>query len=428
MKKLLVFVSVAIFAIAGCQEEAKTTDDPNALIEQAAVVIEDVPAKQEVAEEVPELAQPEEVVVEEVVVQPETPAVAEEVVEEIDLDAVVVTVNGQEITEKEVSDEVAKMVEMQKKRMPPGMEFPDTMKQQVRSRVVDGKIEQVLLSQEIEKNNIAAVTNEQVIEEIEKIAGQKGQSLEEVEKEIAKMGMTLEDIKGQVRSQMQMKALMESLDPNAVVTEADAKKFYDENPQHFNQPGQVKASHILCGKRGIKEDEYPAELEKIEAAKARLDAGEAFEAVAKEVSTCPSKDKGGDLGFFGKGQMDPAFEKAAFETESGQVTGIVKTSFGYHIIKVTDKKEASVTSFDEAKEQITQFLVQQKQRGFWAEYSKTMRDSATIEYSEKEQALRDEMEKAAAARQAEQAARRAAQQAAPAPIQPAPAPEAIEEK
>ncbi|RKY08544.1 MAG: hypothetical protein DRP56_03960, partial [Planctomycetota bacterium] len=105
MKKLLVFVSVAIFAIAGCQEEAKTTDDPNALIEQAAVVIEDVPAKQEVAEEVPELAQPEEVVV-----QPETPAVAEEVVEEIDLDAVVVTVNGQEITEKEVSDEVAKMV------------------------------------------------------------------------------------------------------------------------------------------------------------------------------------------------------------------------------------------------------------------------------------------------------------------------------
>ncbi len=364
-------MSLTILAVAlnGCQKEAELTDDPNVLVEQAAAVIEEVPAAQEPAA----IEQPEEVVVEEVVVQEEEPAVAEE----IDPKAVVVTVNGQEITEKEVSDEVAKRVEMQKKRMPAGMELPDTMKQQVRKRVVDTKVEQALLGQEMAKQDIS-VSDEAVLEEITKIAGQKGQSMEEVEKEITKYGMTLEDLKGQIRSQMQIKALMESLDPNAVVTEADAQEFYDENPQHFNQPAQVKASHILCGKRGIKEDEYPAELEMIEAAKARLDAGETFEDVAKDVSTCPSSAKGGDLGFFGKGQMDPAFEKAAFETELGQTTGIVKTSFGYHIIKVTDKKEAGTTSFAEAKEQITQFLTQQKQSGLWAEYSKTMRDNATI--------------------------------------------------
>ena len=133
----------------------------------------------------------------------------------------------------------------------------------------------------------------------------------------------------------QQKMLMESLNPESVVAEADAKKFYDENPHHFQKKEQVQASHILCGKRGIKEDEYPAELEKIEKAKARLDAGEAFEEVAKDVSTCPSSAKGGDLGFFGRGQMDPAFEKAAFELEVGQTTDVVKTSFGYHLIKRT---------------------------------------------------------------------------------------------
>ena len=437
MKKLFVFVSIAIVAIAlgGCQKEAEMTDGQEVITEEAAEVVEDIQAEEEtgaLAEQSP--ASTEEVVVEEVVVQeeetvvveepavaPETPAVEEVVVEEIDLDAVVVIVNGQEVIEEEVSEEVTKIVEMQKKRMPPGMEMPDTMNQQIRNRVVDMKVEQVLLDQEMEKNDLT-LSDDQILEEIKKIAGQRDQSMEDVEAEVAKMGMTLDDLKVQIGIQMKQKTLMESVNPDGVVTESDAKKFYDENPQHFVQKDQVKASHILCGKRGIKEDEYPAELEKIEAAKARLDAGEAFEDVAKDVSTCPSSAKGGDLGFFGKGQMDPAFEKAAFELEVGQTTDVVKTSFGYHLIKLTDKKEAETKSFEESEEQITQFLTRQKQQGFWAEYSKTMREDATIEYSEKEQAARDEMEKAAAAA----AAQRAAQQAAPRPIQPAPAPQPAE--
>ena len=464
MKKLLMFMSIAIFTVAlgGCQEEAQMADEQEALTGQAADVIEEVQVEQEMVVAVEEApAQTEEVVVEEVVVQeeeiavvveeatpepestvvveevveetaiaveepmtePETSAAAEVVVEEIDLQAaVVVTVNGEVITEEEIAVEVEKRVEGQKKQMPPGTEIPESFQQQIRSRVVDTKIEKALLGQEVKKLNLD-VSDAQVVGEITKLAGQKGQSLEEVEKEIANYGMTMEDLKEQIQYKMQIEALMEAKTPDAVVAEADAKKFYDENPQHFNKPEQVKASHILCGKRGIKEDEYPAELEKIEKAKARLDAGEAFEDVAKDVSTCPSSAQGGDLGFFGKGQMDPAFEKAAFELEVGKTTGIVKTSFGYHIIKVTDKNEGGTTSFDEAKEQITQFLAQQKQKAFWTEYSQTMRDSATIEYSEKEQALRDEMQKAAAAA----AAARAAQKAAPMPM-PAPTPQPTEEK
>ena len=363
----------------------------------------------------------EEIIVEETIVQIEKPAVvAEPIVEAIDRDAVVVTVNEIKIVEGEVSDELTKRVDAQEKRMRPGREIEEPQRQQMRKRIVDMKVDQILIDQEMEKNNIT-VTDEQVIEEIKKIAGQNSQSLEEVEKQIAQMGMTMDDLKGQIRTQMQIKVLMESQDPNTVVTEADAQKFYDENPQHFGKPAQVKASHILCGKRGITEAEFPAELEKIEAAQARLDAGEKFEDVAKDVSTCPSSANGGDLGFFGKGQMDPAFEKAAFETEPGQTTGIVKTSFGYHIIKVTAKNEAKVTPFEEVKDQITGYLTQQKQRVFMAEFNKTVRENATIEYSAKEQALRDEMEKAAAAQQAARAAK------PPMPVQSAPAPKPAEE-
>ena len=90
--------------------------------------------------------------------------------------------------------------------------------------------------------------------------------------------------------------------------------------------------------------------------------GKRFEDAAREYSTCPSKDKGGDLGFFSKGQMVPEFEKAAFEGELHQVIGPVKTQFGHHLIWVDDKEKETEISFEQAKEQIHQQLIQEKQR------------------------------------------------------------------
>lgn len=413
MKKLVYMVALLalVFYVSGCQEA-----------EQAGDQVIDTPVSQDVVEDVEvqtateEAVETEEVVaresaeevIEEVVVVEEAEeAIAEETieVEEIDEEVaaeevieeseVVVTVNGREITEEEIAEEVEKRVAGQKKRMPEGTEMPDSFVQQIRSRVVDAKVQQVLLEQQMAKQGLE-ISDEQILEEIRMLAEKKGQTMEQVEAEIAGYGMTMEDLKGQVLSQMQAKTLVEAAD-SVVVSEADAQKFYDENPQQFENTEQVKASHILCGKRGIKPEEYPAQLEKIEAAQARLEAGETFEDVAKDVSTCPSSAKGGDLGFFGKGQMDPAFEKAAFELTRGQTSGIVKSSFGYHIIKVTDKKEAGKQPFEEVKEQLTQYLTQQKQRETWSKINQSMFESAVIEYSAKEQALRDKMQKAAPA-------------------------------
>ncbi|MCL4177205.1 MAG: peptidylprolyl isomerase [Verrucomicrobia bacterium] len=309
--------------------------------------------------------------------------------------ATVVTVNGKQITEGEVSEQVEKRVAVQKQRMPEGMESPWEQKQMLRASVVDMLVEMKLIAQKLDEKNIA-VTEEQVVQAIQTIAGQRNQTVEELEKETAEYGMTMADLKEQVGLKLRVDALMEAeMDP-AKITEADAKLFFDQNPQHFTQPEQVKASHILCGKRGITESDYPAELEKIKAAQARLNGGEAFAEVAKAVSTCPSSAEGGDLGFFGKGQMDPAFEAAAFELEVGQTSDIVKSSFGYHLIKVTDKKPAGSMPFEEVKEDITRHLTQQKQREFWTEYNQALKDQATIAYSAAEQSAREAVEQSRA--------------------------------
>lgn len=159
----------------------------------------------------------------------------EKTVQPVDPDAVVVTVNGQKLTEKEVSDETEKVVEMQKKRMPPGMELPDTMKQQIRKSVVDMKVEQTLLNQQVKKEGIE-ISDEQVLGEIQKIADQQGLTMEQLKEDIARSGTTLEDAKGQIRYQMQIGALMKLKNPDSVVTEADARKSFTTKIRSISKP------------------------------------------------------------------------------------------------------------------------------------------------------------------------------------------------
>ena len=153
--------------------------------------------------------------------------------------------------------------------------------------------------------------------------------------------------KRDILAQLAMKKVLENIE----VTAEEMKAFYEENPQHFQKSESVRAKHILVA------DE--AECQKILAS---IESGEkAFEDAAKECSTCPSGSRGGDLGEFGKGQMVPEFEQAAFEAEIGKVVGPVKTQFGYHLIKVEEKNEASVTPFEEVEGQIRSNLLQRKQ-------------------------------------------------------------------
>lgn len=135
------------------------------------------------------------------------------------------------------------------------------------------------------------------------------------------------------------------------VTDDDAKKYYENHKNEFEQPATVSAKHIL-----VDNEELCLEI------KNKIENGEmSFEEAAKQYSTCPSKEQGGNLGVFGRGMMVPEFEEAAFTLDLEKVSEPVQTQFGYHLIKVEAKNEATTSDFETVKNQIIQRLMQENQ-------------------------------------------------------------------
>lgn len=249
-----------------------------------------------------------------------------------------------------------------------------TMKQ----RVLDNLITRELLKQEVEKKGIK-VDEAEVNAQLESI--KKGTSPEDFARSLQQMNMTEQALKEHFATQLAIKKLVDTeLGSKVVVTDADAKAFYDGNPEVFKTPPMVRASHILVkvDKNATPEDKAKA-LEKIKGIQKRIAGGEDFAKVAKEVSDCPSKENGGDLNFFQKGQMVPPFENAAFSMKPGQTSDIVETEFGYHIIKVTDKKDQSTVSFEEIKPRIIQHLKSEKVSQEFPKYVETLKSKSKIE-------------------------------------------------
>ncbi|MCG8559255.1 MAG: peptidylprolyl isomerase [Hyphomicrobiales bacterium] len=149
------------------------------------------------------------------------------------------------------------------------------------------------------------------------------------------------------------------------VTEADAKKLYDTQVASIKPEVELRARHILVKTEAEARDV----VEKVHR-------GEDFAELAKTTSTGPSKTQGGDLGYFTKGQMVKEFEEAAFALKPGDVSEPVKTQFGWHVIKIEDKREKGAPPFDSVKDRIMAALVQQKTQ----ETIKNLRDKAKVEY------------------------------------------------
>lgn len=162
----------------------------------------------------------------------------------------------------------------------------------------------------------------------------------------------VESLKIELASHMALSSVLEGV----TVSEEEAKAFYEENRSKFTQGEKVSAKHIL-----VDTEELAAKVAE------EIAGGKAFEDAAKEYSTCPSKDRGGDLGFFGKGQMVPEFEKAAFAAELKTVVGPVQTQFGYHLILVEEKQEASVVPFEQVRDQIDNQLIQDAKQKVYKE-------------------------------------------------------------
>lgn len=170
--------------------------------------------------------------------------------------------------------------------------------------------------------------------------------------------------------------LKKKVEKEAQVSDADMKKFYDVNKEKFKGGEQVKASHILVKTEKEAQDVL-----------AQLKKGASFEELAKKYSTDSTASKGGDLGWFPRGAMVPEFDKAAFSLKDGEMSGIVKTNFGFHIIKVTGKRPAGIRSYDEVKEQIKATLLPSKQQEIFQKMKEDLKKSSKV--SIKEDVLKD---------------------------------------
>ena len=299
-------------------------------------------------------------------------------------DSVAVTVNGDDITESQIDKEIKPQLEKlaaQAAQMPPA--FLEQYKTQIRQQALERMVVEKLLDQKAKQLNLQ-VTDEEVMKKIEEMAAQQKPplSMEDFKALIEAYGQSFEEVKTRIRKGTGYQKIVETQFEGKInVTEEDAKKFYDENKKQFETPEQVKASHILIKTQPADSNEVKAEAkQKTEELLKQIQDDADFAQLAKENSTCPSSEKGGDLGFFGKGQMVPAFEKVAFELKPGQVSGVVETRFGYHIIKVTDRKNASLKSFEDEKDGIIKNLENDKKGEIAKQYIDSLKAEANIVY------------------------------------------------
>ena len=303
-----------------------------------------------------------------------------------DPNSVAVTVNGVNITEGDVNKlvdmQLAAMAERAPKQPP---EFIERYRKLLRQQAVDAIIVGQLLDERVKDANIV-VTEEEVTNRLKEIAAAQRPaiSLEDFKKKIAEYGQNYDEVKEQIRRGLSYQKLVE-MQPGGkpAVTEGDAKNYYSENLKQFETPEQVRASHILIAPDPNAPDPNQAKAKakaKIAGLLEQIKAGADFAQLAKTNSACPSASDGGDLHFFPRGKMEPAFEKAAFAMDVNQVSDIVETSYGYHIIKVTDRKAASVILFEQVKDQIISQLKQRKQSDFARLYIQSLQTSARIVY------------------------------------------------
>ncbi|SFT19515.1 peptidylprolyl isomerase [Paenibacillus sp. BC26] len=213
------------------------------------------------------------------------------------------------------------------------------------AQTLDNLIQDELIKQEAAKKGIV-ISDKDVDAEIAKIK-KRFPSEAEFENALQQAGMTLEDLKKQTPMQLRIRKIIE---PSVKVTDADVKQFFEANRAEFDVPEQVKASHILVATK--------AEADEI---LKQLKAGADFAKLAKEKSTdVGSGAAGGDLGYFSKGTMVPAFENAAFSLKVGELSEPIKSEYGYHIIKVTDHKAAKAATLAEKQDEIKEQLISQK--------------------------------------------------------------------
>lgn len=298
-------------------------------------------------------------------------------------DTVLVKIDGQAITQADLDNEISQIRQMMKGRGGPPQQF-EVMLKNIKPQILEGLIVRKLIANECEREKIT-VSPEETAKEIEIFQANLPKKIT-LDDFLKQNGITRDVFERDVNEQLKIEKLLKVSAP----TDEEVKAYYDDNKTtQFEVPETVSARHILiafdAADDAAKKD---AKKKKAEDLRKKLDKGADFAKLAEENSDCPSKARGGNLGEFPRGNMVPAFEQAAFSLKTNEISGVVETEFGYHIIQTLGHNPPRTKPFEEVKGQIAFRLKGRKVQEKLGALVEKLKGTAKIEYTKEGEALK----------------------------------------
>jgi peptidyl-prolyl cis-trans isomerase C len=251
--------------------------------------------------------------------------------------------------------------------------------EQITRDALDSLIAFELLYQESQRRNVV-VSDAEIDGEIARTKARFGDP-DAYAAALAQRGMTLDDVRRDTRKTLAVNHLLEQTAwQNILVAPDRVKRFYEDNQQQFKRDAEIRCSHILlhAGPEATAPQRAQAQ-QQAEVLLGQIQAGGDFAELARQHSQDPvTASKGGDLGFFPRGTMEPAFEQVAFALKPGAVSGVVHTRYGFHLIKQTDQRAAGYVPFADVQDSITALLRDEEKRRKQDEFVATLKKQAQV--------------------------------------------------
>ncbi len=294
----------------------------------------------------------------------------------------IAVVNGVIITQKDFDMQMLRVQEQLRRsgRFPNSSELAE-----IRKDVLESLIGRELIYQESQKRGFEA-DQEAVNQQFSALRGQFP-SEAEFTSALTRANTSEDAIKSQLARELTINQFIDrEFIQKATVSDKEIREYYDNNQDSFKKPEQVQASHILIKvEPQADESEKAGARKRLETIQEKLKKGEDFGTLAKEYSEGPSSTRGGDLGYFSRGQMVRPFEDAAFALKPGEVSDIVETRFGYHLIKVVDKTSDTTIAYAEIKDRLGQYLQRVKAEKEINLHVEKLKENAKVERYLKEE-------------------------------------------
>ena len=285
---------------------------------------------------------------------------------------VLARVDGEAVTRADFEQFISQM------EMNAGQPVPKEQRDEVYRKALDQLVTIKVLTREVSSRGVKA-DEKAVDDQMQKIRSQFP-SEDEYKKALASRRVTPEKLRADMLTEARINAMMETEAAGGpAVTDAEIREFYEKNPERFKQPEAVRASHILLRVQSGDEAGKKKARAAIESLHRQAKAGKDFGDLARKHSNDGSAQSGGDLGFFTKDRMVPEFANAAFALKPGQISGIVETSFGYHVIKVMERRPEGNVPLEQVTEQVRQFLTQKRSQEKAEAFVKVLRSKSKIE-------------------------------------------------